>query len=138
MRSTVRRFVHSARIPVVLIIIFLISIFLVAQRVYLFQLGDRITALKEEIRSVRSQNDELEFQISQILETKRLEKAAYEDFALRSAKLDEIVVLSEPTMNCGASDGDAWAKVYKAARDTWDLLVARPLQLNKCDIAGSI
>jgi len=127
----------AAKIPALLFFAFLFSFLLIGQRVYLVRLGDRITSLNQQLRTIRSRNDGLETEISRLLESRRLETVATENFGLRIAKLDEVVFLSEPDIP-DREYIDTWTKIRNAARDTWDAMVIGPLQLDKDHTGGSI
>ncbi len=138
MRYTVRKLSQKFRIPALLLALFFFSIILVSQRVYLVQIGDRITTLESELRSVRMQNDELECEIARYIETKRLVGIAREEFGLRNARLDEVVMLKEPCIQNENGSGGTWEKVRIVARRTWDALLAGAVGTNNCNLSGSI
>jgi hypothetical protein len=138
MRRIANRFFNIAKIPVVMAVCFAFTLFLVGQRVYIMKIGDDITRLKDELRIVRSQNDELEMQITTIVEADTLEKIAEEEFGLRAATFGDVVQLEEPMHQTeGAGDG-AFFKVRMAAAKTWNQLVLGAFKLGDYEISGSI
>jgi len=128
MRLNVSFLLNRLRMPAIITTLFLLSIVLIAQRVYMVQVGDRISIIVNELRSVKSHNDELQYEIAGHFETSKLIQTAYEDFGLRSAKLDEIVVLIEPGSEGEAHDASSWNKLRTAMVSSWETIV--------CDIAG--
>ena len=128
MRKNVSVLLGRLRMPAIIATLFLLSIILIAQRVYMVQVGDRISIIASELRSVKSHNDELQYEISRHSEAGKLIQTAREDFGLRSAKLDEIVVLTEP-ISVGKDPGvSSWKKLRTAMVSGWETIV--------CGIAG--
>jgi hypothetical protein len=138
MRRIANRFFGFAKVPAILAICFAFTLFLVGQRIYLMKIGDDITLLKDELRIVRSQNDELEMQITAVFEADSLEKIAEDEFGLRAATFGEVVQLDEPLpQNNGLNDG-AFFKLRVAAKKTWNQLVLGALKIGDYEINGSI
>lgn len=138
MKNKVKSFLIRMRVPVVLAIFFLLSILLIAQRVYMIKVGDRITYLEKEIRSTKSQNDELQLEIARMLDTDKLANLATEEFGLRSAKFDEIVVLDEPVLEVEAPGAGPWQKVRVVLSNSWDTIIAGLSGEENLEISGSI
>ncbi len=126
------------RVPIMLVVFFLFSLVLVAQRVSLIRIGDRIAYLQNEIRTTASVNSELQYEIGRMLDTDKLAVVAFEDFGLRSAKFNEIVVLEEPVKEVGSPGNGPWEKVLVALSNSWETIVAGISKDETLEISGSI
>lgn len=138
MKVNVRSFFVRIRIPVILAVLFIFSIMLIAQRVYMIKVGDRITYLQNEIRSSESRNDELQYEISRLLDTEELAQKACDEFGLRSANFDEIVILDEPVSEVIAPGAGPWQKVRVALSNSWETIIAGLPGEENIEISGSI
>jgi len=138
MNKNVTVFMSRMRIPALFTAFFLLSILLIAQRVQMIKIGDRLSSLHNELRSVQSFNSELEYEIGRLLDTDKLAQAASEDFGLRSANFDEIVVLNEPQLEVNPPGTDPWQKVRVALSNSIETIVAGISGGNNVEISGSI
>lgn len=137
MINRLRNIAHSLKLPATWAFFILFALALIAQRVYLIRLGDRLSADKEYITALKNQNDGMERDIERLIETKRLECMAELDYGLRSAELDEVVVLAEP-YRAGTAERFGLNKAFSMACRRFDDLVLGPFVLKDGGIGGSI
>lgn len=138
MKKKVADFLIRMRVPIMMVVFFLFSLVLVAQRVSLIRIGDRITYLQNEMRSTASIKSELQYEIGRLLDTDKLAHSAFEDFGLRSAKFNEIVILEEPIIEVGSPGNGPWEKVLVALTNSWETIVAGISKDKALEISGSI
>jgi len=139
MQRMLVRFVNAIRLPLLIIIGFIFALIIVAQNVYFFEIGDNITRLKAQNRALKIQNEELQANINRVLEERSDLNLAAIDFELHSARLGDVVHLSDPK-NEGFQNSeleDTWVKLRGFARDTWDKLFTKN-NLDKAYLTGQI
>mgnify|MGYP006287893243 FL=1 len=138
MRGLKKRIAPALRISLIFLGVLIVSLFSVAQRVYLVELGDRITCKRRELAHLKDECDELECRIARKLETQKLEEKAESEFGLRSANLDEVVTLTEPASAGDELPGGVFDNFARKAKGAWDDLVLGDLGDGMLDSGGSI
>jgi len=138
MKRNVSALITKMRVPALFVAFFLLSVLLIAQRVHMIRIGDRLSSMQNELRSVQSINGELEYEIGRLLDTDYLAQTAFEDFGLRSANFDEIVILNEPQMEVELPGTGPWQKVRVALTNSIETIVAGISGGEDIEISGSI
>ncbi|MCK5832563.1 hypothetical protein KAH81_02735 [bacterium] len=138
MRELILNVFQNLRLIIIWTFVLLFALVLVAQRVYLIKLEDRLATNGEFLTSLKDQNNELERDIVRISETKELERIAEMDFGLRSATLNEVVVLAEPFVHEEIEKSFFLNDFFARARRKIDGLVVGAFELNSEEIGGSI
>lgn len=138
MKRNVRTLLPKLRVPALFGAFFLLSVLLIAQRVQMIKIGDRLSCLQNELRTVESVNGELEYEIGRLLDTDKLAQIAFEDFGLRSANFDEIVVMNEPKMEVELPGTGPWEKVRIVLANSIETIIAGISGGENMEISGSI
>ncbi len=126
------------KVPTIWAFFVVFALVLVAQRVYLIRLEERMLENNEFITSLRDQNNEIERDIARIVETKELERIASMDFGLRSAALNEVFVLAEPRVGDETIEAFSFNDFLAKARRRIDGLVVGTFKFDNKEIGGSL
>ncbi len=138
MKRRLKNIIRSLKVPAIWAFLVLFALTLAAQRVYLIRLGDRLLVDRQYLAALKNQNDDIERDIARLLETKELDRAARLDYGLRSANLNEVVVLSDPSVKEEGANNLALGKAFAAARRKLDDLVLGSFAVEEGGMGGSI